>query len=93
MLSILKLQDLSGQVRKIAEFLKVPFTEKLLQEVTEQCTFKNMKKEKTENISEYSKTLSKDGSEIYYRKGKLLLFIIILTQPSLRGYIGIIVSV
>lgn len=61
--------DLLGQVRKIAEFLKVPFTENLLEEITEQCQFKNMKKEKTENISDYSKSLSKDGTEIYYRKG------------------------
>lgn len=63
---IFDLQDLSRQVRIIAEFLEKPVTEDVINRIAEQCTFKGMMM----NASNYWLGGSAEGPKLL-RKGEI----------------------
>ena len=58
-------QDLPSHVRMIAEFLNKPLSDELINRISEQCTFKGMKK----NAKSYLLGLDQDSGMSLLRKG------------------------
>jgi hypothetical protein len=61
-------QDLVGNVRKIAEFQNIPCSTEFVQEVAEKCTFDNLKK----NRIDPSALFNVGVESSLYRKGKYI---------------------
>jgi hypothetical protein len=65
-------QDLVGNVRKIAEFQNIPCSTEFVQEVAEKCTFDNLKK----NRIDPSALFNVGVESSLYRKGKYKIIVI-----------------
>lgn len=73
-------------MRTIADFLGVKYTDKLLEDIAEKCHFSKLKQQKAKELTDYSKNTSKDGSEIYYRKGGYITSKDRCTSRTIRSY-------
>lgn len=63
-------EDQAREIKRIAEFLEVPYTDKLITDIAEKCKFTNIKQVKSDKMTDFTKQVSVDGSEIFFRKGK-----------------------
>ncbi|XP_013386371.1 sulfotransferase 1A2-like [Lingula anatina] len=59
-------EDLTGEIKRVAEFIGYPKSDEFYAEVAKQCSFENMKKHKTELLSGW-----RPESDGMYRKGKV----------------------
>ncbi|XP_033754769.1 sulfotransferase family cytosolic 1B member 1-like [Pecten maximus] len=62
-------KDLRRSVQLISDHLGTGHDSALLDAIATKCEFKEMFKEKTENMTESHKQMSLDGSNPFYRKG------------------------
>ena len=60
------IKDPIGTVKRLADFLKVPYTDDFVNEVVEKCSFDNLK----ENKIDASRCIHPEGKSTLYRKGQ-----------------------
>ena len=79
------LADLSGEIKRIADYLDIELTPEYLQDVTEQCTFASMKERATE-VMPGAEMLFDGGAKTFIHKGTNGRWRDVLTADELAYY-------